>query len=233
MICEHEECGRPQKSRGFCNRHYESRRLRGLFADIAPFENHGMRKTREYTTWCHIKARCFNPLCKQFPQYGGRGITVHGKWADSFAAFYDYMGDSPSPSHSIDRIDGNGNYEPGNVRWATPRQQANNRHNVEKIAFKGRTGSLAQHCRWHGLVYGTLKWRRLHGWDALEALEFYTKEDRKRKTRCRWCKKFLAFKTMKATIAYPDIFYCPKCFKKGVGMEEEAMGLYDPRYMYD
>lgn len=74
-----------------------------------------------------MKTRCKYPNRKDYKWYGGRGITVCAEWIDNFAAFFACVGKRPSPSHSIDRIDVNGNYEPGNVRWATPTEQVRNR----------------------------------------------------------------------------------------------------------
>ena len=78
----------------------------------------------EYTTWSGMISRCKN---KNDKNYGGRGIKVCKEWRKSFQAFFDYIGKKPSPDHSIDRINVDGNYEPGNVRWATSKEQANNK----------------------------------------------------------------------------------------------------------
>jgi hypothetical protein len=78
-----------------------------------------------YRSWSHAKARCFNETDDNYPNYGGRGISMCQEWADSFGAFLSYMGTRPD-GLSLDRIDNNGNYEPGNCRWATPLQQSNN-----------------------------------------------------------------------------------------------------------
>jgi len=81
---------------------------------------HGMRKEPEYRVWVGMKDRCYNPRNPQWMRWGGRGIKVCDEWRDDFMAFFRYVGKRPSAKHSIDRWPNNdGNYEPGNVRWAT------------------------------------------------------------------------------------------------------------------
>src|SRR6476659_6232781 len=85
------------------------------------------RPSAEYVCWRHVRNRCFDPLDPSWKYYGGRGITMCDQWKDDFTAFIRDMGQRPSPKHSIDRKNNDGNYEPGNCRWATAKEQRNNR----------------------------------------------------------------------------------------------------------
>lgn len=84
-------------------------------------------KTPEYKIWCSMKDRCLNPKNDHFHGYGGRGIGVCQTWQNDYSAFFAHVGPRPSPRHSLDRIDNDKGYEPGNVRWATASEQAKNK----------------------------------------------------------------------------------------------------------
>lgn len=115
------------------------------------------RVTDEYKAWQAMIARCENPRTDSYPIYGGRGISVCERWRRDFAAFLADMGERPSPSHSIDRIDPNGNYEPSNCRWATKKQQARNKRST-RILSTGET--LPAAAERTGIPYAVL-WSRL------------------------------------------------------------------------
>jgi hypothetical protein len=83
-------------------------------------------RSREYSSWVNMRARCLNPRSKSFKYYGGRGITVCRRWHWSFPNFLKDMGPRPE-STTLDRINNDGNYEPGNCRWATAKQQQSNK----------------------------------------------------------------------------------------------------------
>ena len=85
------------------------------------------RHTPEYSCWDNLKRRCFNPQHHSYHNYGGRGISVCQEWNESFMAFFNHIGPRPTSKHTIDRINNDGNYEPGNVRWSTRSENLLNR----------------------------------------------------------------------------------------------------------
>ncbi|MNY34718.1 hypothetical protein D3C86_1690830 [compost metagenome] len=113
--------------------------------------------------WISIKQRCFNDQSTTFDGYGGRGITMCLEWRDDFPRFLVDVGLPPSLRHSLDRIDVNGNYEPGNVRWVTSWEQSNNRRDTLRVEQEGRTQSLAEWAAELQLPYHVLYQRYKRG----------------------------------------------------------------------
>jgi len=105
-----------------------------------------------------MKTRCNNPNTPAYARYGGRGIKVCEPW-QSFQGFYADMGDPPSKNYSLDRIDNDGNYEPGNVRWATRKEQGEKTNRTVQISYRGETKNLSDWARQLGIPYQTLQSR--------------------------------------------------------------------------
>ena len=131
---------------------------------------HGMEGTRVYNIWRMMRGRCYDPLDKCYDDYGGRGITVCDRWKEDFAAFYADMGDPPTDQHSIDRRDNDGNYEPGNCRWATPKEQANNRRSNIMLTHDGATRTAEEWSEIVGINAATIRQRKKRGWSDADAL---------------------------------------------------------------
>ena len=134
-------------------------------------ESHGKNKTLEWNSWLSMIQRCENPRAKEYPCYGGRGIKIDPKWRASYAAFLEDMGRRPTPEHTLDRIDVNGNYEPGNCRWSDWKGQGRNRRNNIMLTYKGVTACLPEWADKVGLTRQSLVNRLLNGWTLQRALE--------------------------------------------------------------
>ena len=124
----------------------------------AQFSTHGLSKTKEYRAWKAMRARCCDSGNISYVNYGGRGVKVCEAW-NSFESFFADMGKKPSDQHSLDRIDNNGNYEPGNVRWASRKEQIVNRRNALLVSYSGKSLSLDDWSKITGVRAATLWWR--------------------------------------------------------------------------
>ena len=100
-----------------------------------------INRSPEYAIWNTMRARCHNPKTSSYPNYGGRGISVCKRWRKSFVNFINDMGRRPSDKYTLDRIDNDGNYEPGNVRWATWHQQRMNQRRSKSSCSKSKSKS--------------------------------------------------------------------------------------------
>lgn len=128
------------------------------------------KETAEYRAWRSMIQRCHSQTNKQFDGYGGRGIRVCQEWRSSFSAFFAAIGQRPSPSHSLDRIDNNRGYEPGNVRWATACEQSNNQRSNHIVDVDGQRMTLAEAIRLKGQRSNVVRQRLAFGWSLDRAL---------------------------------------------------------------
>ena len=111
--CSLAACDAKHFAKGLCRKHYTP--------------------SYEYKTWIRIKTRCYYTKHHNYKDYGGRGIRVYDGWLNNFQAFHEHIGDRPGDGYSIDRIDCDGDYEPGNVRWATQHEQAANKRTSNRV----------------------------------------------------------------------------------------------------
>ncbi len=149
-----------------CNKHQQ-----------AVNRTHGQSRTRLYYVWRNMLNRCYNSKVSDYPNYGGRGISVCKEWKDDFGTFSEWAfssGYNPKAKRgecTLERKDPNRNYDPGNCRWATETEQANNKRSNQYIEYKGERLTLTQAAKATGVPYKTLHKRIcvLH-WDVDRAL---------------------------------------------------------------
>ncbi len=125
--------------------------------------------TPTYHSWINMRQRCSNPKNPDYPRYGGRGIKVSQRWLTSFENFVEDMGVAPK-GYSIDRINNNGDYEPGNCRWATQKEQQNNRSSNKNITYKGETLGICEWAERLGGGVSLVTYRLKNGWDPIQAI---------------------------------------------------------------
>ena len=133
---------------------------------------HGMSESPEYRIWEAMHQRCSSPKYRAFARYGGRGISVCQEWCGpgGFDAFFKHIGKRPTKRHSLDRIDNNGNYEPNNVRWASPSQQHRNTCSNHYVTLNGTTRTIIEWSELLGIKANTIHGRLKSGWSIVRAL---------------------------------------------------------------
>jgi hypothetical protein len=133
---------------------------------------HGLSRHPLYNTWRNMIDRCYNPSHRAYSHYGARGVRVCKRWKSSVAAFISDIGGRPSPDHSLERINGSGNYEPSNCKWATKTEQSVNRRITIMVNYRGKELCLKHAVREADVVeYYTAIYRLNMGWPLIEALE--------------------------------------------------------------
>ena len=151
----------------------KSTMCKGCAASVARHNSSSISRGRlggTHSSWTNMVQRCTNPHAPNYPRYGGRGITVCQMWLDSFEAFVMTVGERPGSDFSIDRIDTNGNYEPGNCRWATVAEQNHNRRDNIHVEIEGVTKTVFEWVTELGLKKSTIYKRIAKGEDPASAI---------------------------------------------------------------
>jgi len=134
-----------------------------------PKTTHGLSKTPEYRSWKDMKSRCFNPSTKYYSDYGGRGISVCDRWLN-FENFFADMELKPTPKHSIDRIDNDGDYSPKNCKWSTCVEQSNNQRTNHLITIGCVALTIARWTKEMGFPRNLISKRLKMGWSKRDAV---------------------------------------------------------------
>lgn len=130
------------------------------------------RFSPEYRAFRAAKQRCMNPRAQHYERYGGRGIRVCNEWLapDGYVKFFQHVGPRPGPGYSLDRIDNDGNYEPGNVRWATQQAQLRNQRRSVFVEWRGERKTVAEWAERAGMPGNLLSLRLNRGWPMERAM---------------------------------------------------------------
>ena len=127
-------------------------------------QTHGLSKTRAYKSWQNARSRCVNPLNKDYPHYGGRGLSMEKDWICDFASFYAEIGECPE-GFSLERIDVNLGYVRGNCKWIDKSEQNMNKRNNHLVTYKGKTQNIAQWSKETGIPSRKIQERLGYDWE--------------------------------------------------------------------
>jgi len=181
------DCGNEciKKASGVARGHIKSC---GCLKEITSYKNsykHGKSKTKIYHIWQAFKDRCYNQNNKHYMNYGGRGIKVCEEWKNDFNAFHDWaMANGYKDGLTIDRINNDGNYEPSNCRWASVKEQQNNRRCTVFITYNGIMKPLQEWADELGISRDTLMKRKRNGWCEKDIIEKPINKKCSTKKRC-------------------------------------------------
>lgn len=194
---------------------------------------HGGYGTRIWNCWSSMLDRCENPKVVGYEQYGGQGITVCPEWhgIEGFRRFRDYLGEAPSASHTLDRIDDGQGYEPGNVCWATPKEQARHRNSNFIITVSGKSQCLSAWAEEKGIQGGTIRARLIAGWEPEKAVSDSTKPHRKHVRRKEGKEKRAWYQMNrrcreKSRSPYDQISVCKEWQSRGRGNGDEGFKAF-------
>lgn len=166
------DCGKEKQFHAGNLKHKKTKSCGCLTIERLKTHGHTLNRTRtpEYGAWKGMRNRCYRRGDRGYKNYGGRGIVVCDKWLHSFESFFEDMGFKPTKQHSLDRINNDGNYEPGNCRWATKIQQCNNVRTNRNITLNGVTKTIAEWSREISMPRMKLYLRLCRGWTIERAI---------------------------------------------------------------
>lgn len=160
------DCGNITKTDGYCIRHGQIKSCGCYHRELCGNQHrkHGMVKTRLYHILGKMKQRCYNPQSDNYKWYGGKGVTICKEWLDNPETFIKWaLSHGYTDNLTIDRIDGNKNYEPSNCRWITIKEQQRNRCNTIYVEYKGTIMPLTKASELCGIKRATLAYRLKKG----------------------------------------------------------------------
>lgn len=181
-ICSVDGCSKSAEAKGLCPMH-RSRLLRNGTLEPIYRDRSGIaqRYPKEYRSWLHLRERCHNKNCKDYDDYGGRGIEVCARWLEKpygFRNFLNDMGPKPDIGYSIDRIDNDGDYSPENCRWADAKTQSNNRRARKDARFYTHDGETKTLREWSEIIDVPLKRIQQRYWsDTFDKVKLLENKD--------------------------------------------------------